>query len=633
MTKAHRSTTPHKDSTADSAPDEASKTVHEDTGSAPITLSKTPKKIIRKIRHYARSIRPHLRRLVRRSADSSLPAILLISSVLFARYLPNSDFSYPSEIILPIVLFAFLATVSYYFYRWTFHGKSGPAHVASFLLVYAIYGFAYAFPYIQRWTDALLPSSLTTSFSSAFSRIIVLVAVFWVVAFVIDRIIRFIKPLRAVQPYKILLFAVCFVFAVQGYKVADRIWHIHRQLAYSYTSPLPAKPQNNTISKSDKPNVYYLLFDRYASQQTLQDVYSYDNSQFMSFLNDQGFVNRDQAYANYPFTQQSISSTLSMGYLSELEEDFKNDAGKFQTAFPYRAIIRDPPAAQVFKQNGYTYNQVSSWWDYTRFGIKADNDPTKSFRLRILGLTFWLTDLERDIFHRSALSPILQKGITIGGTTIIKYDQDRNPRQNFHDQIDAIQTIARNSQTQDKPQFTFAHILSPHDPYIFAADGSDAPYNGDRTDQDIDEYQKYTNQLTYVNMQIEQAIATIRKEDPKAVIIFQPDEGPYPKQFRGGLSEDHYFDPKDLDDDDMRQKFGITAAYYMPGVDQDSVQQLQTSAKVFPFVLNTYLGYDIDYLPECNFSAGNKYVLYDYTLVSGRLRGDDNPQDCQQYDR
>lgn len=589
----------------------------------------------RRLAHYVHVAKPPMRRTAKRAANSSLPSILLISAVLLARYMPNSDFSYPSEILLPIALLSILATAFFYFYRWTFRGKSNPAHVATFLLIYALYGFAYAFPYVQKWTDAILPSSLTTGFSSAFMRTLLLAALFWVVAYLIDLIIRKVKPLHHFQPYKVMLFAVCFIFAVQFAKVAIRTWTIYPQLAYSYNmNNLPDKPASAaSINNADKPNVYYLVFDRYASQETLQRVYNYDNSEFMNFLTDQGFVLRQPAYANYPFTQQSISSTLSMDYLTDLEARFKNNAGTFQTAFPYRNIIRDPPVAETFRENGYHYNQVSSWWDYTRFGIDADSDPVKSFRLRTLGLTFWLTDLQRDIFYRSALSPILQKGITFGSVPIIKYDQDRNPRQNFHDQMDALQNIARASKTQKQPQFTFAHVLSPHDPYIFAADGSDAPYDGNRTDQDIDEYTKYTNQLTYVNTQIKRMLATIRQQDPNAVIIFQPDEGPYPKQFRGQLSANNYFDPKNLDDGTMRHKFDTTTAYYMPGLDVEKVRTLQTSTNAFPFVLNNYLNYSIPYLPECNFSSGNKFVLYDYTLLTGRLHGTANPLECQQYDR
>lgn len=578
--------------------------------------------------------RPLARSGVRFVAHSSIPAILLSTSLLFSRYLPNSDYSYPSELILPVIIFAVLATAFFYLYKWSFKGNSFPAHVATFLLIYAVYGFNYAFPYIQKLTEAILPSSFTTSFSSAALRILLLGAFFWLVARSIDRLIRRAKPLRQLQPYKVLLFAVCFIFAVQAIKVADRLWDIRHQLAYQSQAALPAKPATPSTASSDKPNVYYLLFDRYASGETLQNVYNYDNSPTLDFLKGQGFVTRDQAYANYPFTQQSISSTLSMGYLSDLEQRFKDDAGSFQTAFPYRSIISDPPVAQIFKQNGYQYNQVSSWWDFSRVDVKADADPVKSFRLRILGMTFWLTDLERDIFYNSALSPILQKGITIGGATIIKYDLDRNQRQNFKDQMTAIQDLAVASADKRQPQFTFAHVLAPHDPYLFNADGSDAPYNGDRTDQDIDEYVKYTNQLTYANSRIQEVITTIRQEDPTAVIVFQPDEGPYPKEFRGRLTPTSYFDPKNLSDVSMRQKFGITASYYMPGIDPETVsRQLTSSVNAFPFIFNNYLGYDIKYLPECNFSSGNKYVLYDYSILTSRLHDQTSNTTCSQYDR
>jgi hypothetical protein len=605
-----------------------------------------------------RKLKPAGHKLAHFTLYSSVPGVLFIGSFLIARYLPNSDFSLPSEIILPIALFGILVTGFFYLYRWTFRyvfpGRSYrtatlPAQIASFLLIYALYGFNYAFPSIQKVADAILPSSFTTGFSSAITRIFVMGLVFWVVAYAIAWVFHHVKTLRGLQPLKLLVFVVCFIFIWQGAKLGVRLWTVRHQLTYSYSAQLPEKPDVAAQALSDtgtqttsntagtqlpaKPNVYYLLFDRYASSETLQNVYSYNNTAFLDYLNSEGFVNRQPAYANYPFTTQSVASTLSMSYLNDLESRFKNDAGSFQTNFPYRNIIDNPPVAQVFKQNDYSYNQISSWWDVTRAGIKADNEPAKSFRLRVLGLTFWLTDLQRDIVYRSAFQPLLEKGITIGNTALIKYDLSRNPTQNFNDELQAVKDIAKNSTAQKQSNFTFAHFLSPHDPYIFNEDGSPVTYNGDRTDQDIDEYQKYTNQLIYITTRIEELISYIRTNDPNAVILFQPDEGPYPKEFRGQLSAQHYFDPKDLPNDaSLKQKLGITASYYMPGIDESVVsKEITGSVNAFPFVLNHYLGYNIPYLPECNYSAGNKYVLYDFSLLTGRLNGTTDPENCKQY--
>jgi len=220
----------------------------------------------------------------------------------------------------------------------------------------------------------------------------------------------------------------------------------------------------------------------------------------------------------------------------------------------------------------------------------------------------------------------------MGKYTVVKYDRDYNPRQNFEAQLSALEAIAADSKTQAKPQFTFAHILSPHDPYIFNSTGGDPDYSGDRTDEGADETVKYTNQLTYVNTRFQQLISDMRAKDPNAVIVIQADEGPYPKQFRGTLTPTHYYDPINLPLQQMQQKFGIMASYYMPGVDMQTVtQQANSSVNVFRFVLDNYLGYELPQLPDCQFSAGNKFYMYNFQLVTGTLQGTEEPAACKAY--
>src|SRR4051794_2250536 len=45
--------------------------------------------------------------------SSSLPEVMLIATLCFSRYLQNSDFSYPSEVILNIVLLSILVSLEY----------------------------------------------------------------------------------------------------------------------------------------------------------------------------------------------------------------------------------------------------------------------------------------------------------------------------------------------------------------------------------------------------------------------------------------------------------------------------------------------------------------------------------------
>ncbi|HSX08159.1 MAG TPA: sulfatase-like hydrolase/transferase [Candidatus Saccharimonadales bacterium] len=561
---------------------------------------------------------------------SSVPEILLLTSLILSRWLQNSDFSYPAEIFAPIVLLGVLATIIFYLYKLVLR-RSMEAHAAALPLVYAVYAYSYAFPRFHQWADKLVPKHFDTPFTHSLITVLLMATIFGLGGFALGLLVRWIKPLQAVPILKIGVFVVAFVFAAQLVKTGERMWALRHQLSYNAPASLvPAKPAN--AKPAAKPNVYYLLFDRYASADTLTKDYNFDNSDLLNFLGGEGFVTRAQAYANYPFTMQSTSSTLSMSYFPELNQLFAHDGGSWQSAFPYRALLNNPAIAQTLKQNGYTYNQVASWWDFTRDGIQADNQPTKDFRLRVFGLTFWMTDLQRDIINKSVLSPFLKKGVMIGSRAIVKYDRDTAPRDNFEQQMAALKSIAANSSAQKAPQFTFAHVLVPHDPYIFSADGSDPAYDGDRDDGGADETVKYTNQLTYLNTRIKDLISDIRAKDPNAAIVIQADEGPYPKQFRGTLTPGHYYNPINLPVQQMQQKFGVLASYYMPGADPQTVAaDVDSSVNVFRFVLDQYLGYDLPMLPDCQFATGDKYQLYGYQLVSGTLKGTAEPEACKQY--
>jgi hypothetical protein len=560
---------------------------------------------------------------------SSLLEALLIATLLLARYLINSDFSYPTEVILPIVLFAILGSAIFYLYKLVLK-QSWLAHAAALPLIYGLYGYSYAYPRLSAFAQELVPERFETPFAVSVVRVLVWAVAFGLIAYLAGQLARRVKPLGELPLLKIATFAICFIFVVQVAKVGVRLFTIRHQLNYHANNQV-LKPTKQ-VPPGARPNIYYLVFDRYASNETLASVYNFDNQDMMSFLDEQGFTTRQNSYANYPFTPQSVSSTLQMSYHTSLGRQFKNDARGFQTAFPYRDMLNDSLVAETLKKDGYDYNQVSSWWDFTRNNPTADNEPSRSFRLRLFGLTFWQTDMQRDIVNKSVLSPWLLKGMTIGNTAIFKYDRDYNPAENFGVQMMALKSIADRAAKQQKPQFTFGHILSPHDPYVFNADGSPTTISQNRDDDGADETVKYATQLNYVNTQFKQLLAHLRAKDPGAVIIVQSDEGPYPKQFRGKLTPTHYYDPKDLPLPQLKQKFGIIASYYLPGEQgRAAAQSINSSVNTFRVVFSHYLGYDLPLLPDCQFTAGNKFYMYDFRLISGKLKGTDEPDACKQY--
>lgn len=559
-------------------------------------------------------------------ARTSLPEILLVSTYIISRYLPNADFSYPYELLMPIALFAVLISIFYYAYRLIFK-RALTAHAAALPLTYSLYNYGDLYDQASAVLKPVLPDSLETAFTMSLLAVLGAALVYGLAAFLIVKLARRWPSLAIEQQlFKIALFIITFNFAVQAVVLGNYLFQTRNQLSYSYDKAPPVRKAGTAVST---PDIYYLVFDRYANSETLQRTYGYDNTQFTNYLSDQQFVTRKNSYANYPYTMSSIGSTLAMDYVPQLSKFATEDK---QTGFPYRSILNDPPVVRTLKENGYKYNLVSSWWDFLRIGVKPDSEPTKSYRLRIAGHNFYQSDFSRDVINRTVLSPLLKKGLGIGGTTFIRYELDRDPTENFESQISALGKIAKGDSRE--PQFTFAHILLPHEPYVYNADGSKTTYSHDRNDDGEDEYVKYTNQVTYANKRIEELINTIKTSSPDAVIIFQSDEGPYPKQFRGALTKEKYYDPKVLPEENMKQKMSILASYYFPGVDKSKVAaNMNSNVNAFRFVLSQYMGYDLPPLPDCNLSMGNKFDLFSYTLLNKQLKGEDAAKQCDKYVR
>jgi hypothetical protein len=562
-------------------------------------------------------------------ADSPFPEIVVSFSLVLSRWWLNSDFSYPSEIWFPIIMFSLVSTLIYYGFKLIF-GKGSAAHFAAILSLYGFYDYANL---ISTKVGSLflniIPSSFRTDLTQSIVVAIFILILSGILSWAIRKLISLLPILGKLQVYKVLFFAVVFIFTIQVVRSGERYFSIHKELSYQYPKTSLAKPP--TPQTGSKPDVYFLMPEDYASAQTLKNVNNYNNTGILKYLSSQGFTNRQPVfYSNYPFTMSSLSSTLAMNYFPQFQQKF--GGSDWQTAFPYRSVIKNPPIAQVLKQNGYSYNQVSSWWDFSRIGINSDTNPSKGYQLDVIGWHYYLSDLDRDILNKSIVSPWLKKGISVGKKPVLKYEKDYNPRENLTKQISAIKKIA-GRQDKSAPQFTFGHFMVPHTPFIFNADGSDADYDSEHNDNGAQETVKYTNQVSYFNSQLKDMIGYIRQHDPDAVVMVQSDEGSYPPEFRYDQTAEHFYNPINLPDAQKIQKFSILASYYMPGQDKDKInQQIGSPVNSFRFLLNNYLGYDVQYLPDCNFATGNKFKVYNYQLVTDKLTGKPADAACKKYE-
>jgi len=83
----------------------------------------------------------------------------------------------------------------------------------------------------------------------------------------------------------------------------------------------------------------------------------------------------------------------------------------------------------------------------------------------------------------------------------------------------------------DQPTFVFAHVLLPHHPYVFDADGSFL------TIEELDRFdalERYVNQVRYANDEIYRIVDELLDvpADEQPIILVQSDEGPPPRPRR-----------------------------------------------------------------------------------------------------
>jgi hypothetical protein len=74
------------------------------------------------------------------------------------------------------------------------------------------------------------------------------------------------------------------------------------------------------------------------------------------------------------------------------------------------------------------------------------------------------------------------------------------------------------------PQFVFAHILQPHPPFVFAADGSELSGGIDFNQREYDA--GYIGQLQYINTRLVAVLTQVVTQDPGSIVIVTGDHGP-----------------------------------------------------------------------------------------------------------
>lgn len=336
------------------------------------------------------------------------------------------------------------------------------------------------------------------------------------------------------------------------------------------------------------PDVYYIILDAYARDDTLQDEFELDNTPFLSQMEGMGFYVARCSQSNYVQTQLSLASALNMDYLQSLDPAYSPGQ---KTRVGIEELIRHSVVRQALESLGYQTIAFETGFKGTQWedaDIYLSPSIDLFHRLQIAGGP---NGFEVMLLRTSA-GLILADGAIIL-PKVFQPDFD-NPRKIHRElilfdleQLDALPAMPG-------PKFVFAHLVIPHPPYVFGP-------NGEFTDYDKEYVPGYRDQVIYLNKRLLELLPRmIANSTVPPVIILQGDHGSIGSP--------------------PNKRTTIFNAYYLPDREKESTYESISPVNTFRLIFNTYFGGQYDLLEDVSY-----YSIYtdpfDFTVIPNKRPG------------
>lgn len=334
-----------------------------------------------------------------------------------------------------------------------------------------------------------------------------------------------------------------------------------------------------------RPDIYYIILDGYGRADVLEDMYGYDNSEFLDFLTSKGFYVASQSRSNYMYTALSLPSALNISYLRAFS------SGSTPRYSVSKKLISDSWTRSFLERQGYQFVTFSTPFYFTDITDADLFFSLKKDKARIIYLE------SKFLPSSIAAIPLWADLISPGGET---YRDHQERVMYMVEQLGNIPFLPG-------PKFVFAHIVAPHSPYVFDQNGPitpEKPYlqNTETMEKHI---KGYTAELTYLNSLVEKMISAILENSAfPPIILLQADHGP-------GI----FFSGWSKADSCIKEKASILNAYYLPGLMNNPIYKTITPVNSFRIIFNQYFGTHLEILEDKVYYSGGKdfYKFIDVT--------------------
>jgi len=346
-----------------------------------------------------------------------------------------------------------------------------------------------------------------------------------------------------------------------------------RFVADLHQGPGLATGQHAAREAALPPDIYVVLLDGYPRQDVLKAAFDYDNTPFITALEQRRFTLSNHAHSDYLWTHLSLPSLLHMSYIEGIKPMQESIAGTRPLHPGLYDTVNHNPTFDFAHTHGYQTVGVGAGFEQLAprlADVYLDAGEMNEYEIKLLNST-WLGQVVSFVAPTFASAQQADRIRTTLG---------------YLDQV----ATAPHSQ----PRLVLAHVPSPHQPTVFRSDGSVLPvpiddffYSDSPLEKGIPHDQfvaQYRDHLTYLNGLVLDAVDRVIADSSRPpVIILWSDHG--------SASRVDWLttEPEDAPPDELLERTGTLLAALTPG--KTNVYPDDPSpASVMRYLFDAYFG-------------------------------------------
>lgn len=445
---------------------------------------------------------------------------------------------------------------------------------AAIVVTYVVFLF-FIYGHIFSYIDDRWPQIVQNRIFTGIWAVLIILGVWWLVK-------KFTK-IEAATNFLTVVSVALFLIALIN-SITYEVQKLRTNLANRAQVTAQISEQLS-VQPDEIPDIYLIVLDAHTRSDVLLDKFAHDNSAFIQELEDLGFFVGDCSQTNYWRTEYSLTSTLNLDYLQNFLED-----PNLLPDWEY-SVVR-----QTLDTLGYTTVAFESRATHN-IDLGVDvllSRRSKSFIYEDIYPFTNLNDFEVQLIKTTWLQSWLQLIANFGDKLPENLTLDaenaaylEHYRQTLYI-LDELQRVPY----MESPKFVMAHLLVPHEPFIFTPDGR---YEYHHTS---DEFKiGYRNNVEFIDNHLGEVLDNIiTRSSVPPVIIVMGDHGPNGTR------------PSML--------LPILNAYYIPKIDAGELYDRITPVNSFRMIFNAHFGTEYEILEDVSYYAtGAEFADYELMPV------------------